>query len=52
MQAWTTVVWEVAYSENEQKLAEDLGRYVVCSLGWVQLAIGVKIKHNPAVPGG
>jgi hypothetical protein len=50
--AWPTVVWEVAYGEDERKLAEDLGRYVACSLGRVRLAIGVKIDRNPAVPGG
>lgn len=52
IQAWLTVVWEMDYSENEQKLVYDLGRYVVCSLSRVQLAIGVKIECNPAVPGG
>lgn len=51
-QAWPTVVWEVAYSENEWKLAYDLGRYVACSLSRVWLAIGVKIERNPAVPVG
>jgi hypothetical protein len=52
MQAWPTVLWEVAYGENEQKLVEDLGRYVACSLSRVQLSISVKIECNPAVPGG
>jgi hypothetical protein len=52
MQAWPTVVWEVAYSENEQKLAYDLGRYVACFLSRVWLAIGVKIECDPAVPVG
>ena len=51
-QAWPTVAWEVAYSENEQKLAYDLARYVACSLGRVRLAIGVKIERDPAVPVG
>jgi hypothetical protein len=37
MQAWPTVVWEVAYSKNEQKLAYDLERYVACSLSRVWL---------------
>jgi hypothetical protein len=41
-----TVVWEVAYSQDEKNLAYVLGRYVACSLGSVQLAIGVNIKHN------
>jgi hypothetical protein len=50
-QAWPTVVWEVAYTEDEKKLAHDLGRYVACSLGRVQLAIGVKIERN-RVQGG
>jgi hypothetical protein len=43
---WPTVVWEVAYSENEKKLVHDLARFVACSLGRVQLAIGVNIEHN------
>ena len=50
-QAWPTVVWEVAYSENEKRLARDLGRYVACSLGRVRLAIGLKIEHSPVVGG-
>ena len=50
-QAWPTVVWEVAYSEDEKKLARDLGRYVACSLGRVRLAIGLKIERCPAVIG-
>ena len=29
----------------------DLGRYVTCSLGRVQLAIGLRIEHNCAVAG-
>jgi hypothetical protein len=33
--AWLTVVWEVAYSQNERKLANDLLRHVACSLGRV-----------------
>ncbi|KAF8811485.1 hypothetical protein BYT27DRAFT_7252739 [Phlegmacium glaucopus] len=45
-QGWPTVVWEVAYSENEKKLARDLARYVACSLGRVRLAIGVNIECN------
>lgn len=45
-QAWPTVVWEIAYTEDEKKLAYDLGRFVACSLGRVQLAIGVKIERN------
>jgi hypothetical protein len=28
---WPTVVWEVAYGQDEKKLAEVLGRYVTCS---------------------
>jgi hypothetical protein len=50
-QALPTVVWEVAYSEDEKKLAHDLGRYVACSLGRVRLAIGVKIEHDRAMAG-
>ena len=50
-QAWLTVVWEVAYSEDEKKLARDLGRYIACSLSRVQLAIGLKIERCPAVIG-
>jgi hypothetical protein len=50
-QAWPTVVWEVGYSEDEKRLAHDLGRYVACSLGRVRLAIGLKIERNCAVAG-
>ena len=46
-----TVVWEVAYSQNEKKLAYYLGKYVACSLGFVRLAIGVNIEHTAAVKG-
>lgn len=45
---WPTVVWEVAYSEREKKLVHDLARYVACSLGSVQLAIGINIEHDSA----
>jgi hypothetical protein len=41
-----TVVWEVAYSQDKKNLAYVLGRYVTCSLGSMQLAIGVNIQHN------
>jgi hypothetical protein len=41
-----TVVWEVAYSQDEKNLAYVLGRYVACSLGSVRLVIGMNIKHN------
>jgi hypothetical protein len=44
--ALPTVVWEVAYSQDERKLAYDLGRHVTCSLGRVRLAIGVNIEHD------
>ena len=50
-QAWPTVVLEVAYGEDEKKLAYDLGRYVACSLGNVQLAIGVNMERNRAEVG-
>ena len=40
-QAMPTVVWEVAYSEDEKQLAHDLGRYVACYLGRVRLAVGL-----------
>ena len=46
-----TVVWEVAYSQDEKSLAYHLGKYVTCSLGAIQLAIGVNIEHSPAVEG-
>jgi hypothetical protein len=46
---WPTVIWEVAYSQNEKKLAEVLGRYVTCSAGMVQLAIGINIELDPAL---
>jgi hypothetical protein len=50
-QACPTVVWEVVYSEDERKLARDVGRHVACSLGRVRLAIGVKIEHECGVKG-
>jgi hypothetical protein len=50
-QLWPTVVCEVAYSERAEKLAYDLGRYVACSLGRVQLAIGVNIERTRAREG-
>jgi hypothetical protein len=50
-QAMPTVVWEVAYSEDENRLVHDLGRYVACSLSRAQLAVGLKIEHNCAVAG-
>ena len=43
-----TVVWEVAYGEDERKLAHDLARFVACSRGYVQLAIGIKIERGKA----
>ena len=46
---WPTVVWEVAYSQDEKKLAYVLGRYVTCSAGMVQLAIGINIELDPAL---
>jgi hypothetical protein len=46
-----TVVWEVAYSQDEKKLAYVLGRYVACSLGSVRLAIGVNIEHHNTIRG-
>ena len=51
MQSWPTITWEVAYSKDEKQLAHDLGRYVACSLGRVQLAISLKIECYPAVTG-
>ena len=47
-----TVVWEVAYSDKEAKLAKDLARHVACSNGGVRLAIGVNIEHvaNSSLP--
>ena len=50
-QALPTVVWEVAYAEDEKKLTHDLGRYVACSLGRVRLAVGLKIERNRTVAG-
>ena len=35
MKVLPSVVWEVAYSQDEMKLAYDLGRHVTCSLGRV-----------------
>ena len=45
--AWPTIVWEVAYSEAEGKLVQDLGRFLACSHGRVQLAISINIECNP-----
>jgi hypothetical protein len=49
MAGWPTVVWEVAYSQDEKELAEVLGRYVTCSVGMVWLAIGINIELNSAL---
>jgi len=49
--AWPTVTFEVAYAENDRKLARDCGRYVACSSGKVQLAMGLNIEHYPIEPG-
>lgn len=46
---WPTVVWEVAYSQDEKKLAYVLGRYVTCTRGMVRLAIGINIELDPAL---
>ena len=43
------VIWEVAYSQDKKKLAYVLGRYITCSAGMVQLAIGINIELNPAL---
>ena len=48
-QGWPTVVWELAYSKDKKKLACNLGRYIACSLGRVQLAIGLNVEHDAAV---
>jgi hypothetical protein len=49
MAGWPMVVWEVAYSQDEKKLAEVPGRYVTCSAGIIRLAIGINIKLDPAL---
>ena len=41
-----TVVIEVGYSEKPRNLAEDCGRWIVCSLGRVRLAIGINIDYT------
>lgn len=46
-----TVVWEVAYGQNEKSLVQCLARYVACSLGSIRLAIGLNIEHNKRVEG-
>ena len=51
MQGWPTVIWEVAYSEDEKKLACDPARYVACSLGRVWLAIGLNVECHCTVAG-
>jgi hypothetical protein len=43
---YPTVVIEVGYSEKPRDLAEDCGRWIVCSLGRVRLAIGINIDYN------
>ena len=35
-QPWPTVIWELAYSEDEKQLVHDLGRYVACSSHFVR----------------
>jgi hypothetical protein len=45
-----TVVWEVAYSETERKLALDAARHICLSLGLVQLVVAVKIEHCDSFP--
>ena len=50
-QGWPTVLWALAYSEDEMKLAHDLGRYIACSLGRVRLVIGLNVERNAAVAG-
>jgi hypothetical protein len=49
MGGWPMVIWEVAYSQDEKKLTEVLGRYVTCSVGMVRLAIGINIELDPAL---
>jgi len=44
--SYPMVVIEVEYLESPQDLAEDCGWWVVCSLGWVCLAIGINIKYT------
>jgi hypothetical protein len=53
MQLWpmAQVICKVAYSKRAEKLTYDLGRYVACSLGRMQLAIGMNIEHNQAIEG-
>ena len=48
-EGWPTVVWEVAYSQDEKRLAYVLGRYVTCSAGMIRLAIGINIELDPAL---
>ena len=43
---YPTVVIEVGYSEKPRDLAEDCGRWIVCSLGRVRLAIGINLDFN------
>jgi hypothetical protein len=47
---WPMVVWEVAYSQDEKKLAEVLGRYVTCSAGMVRLAINIELDPALKLP--
>ena len=46
-----TVVCEVAFFETTAKLAEDCGRWIACSLGRVQLAVGIDINLEKEMPG-
>lgn len=47
--SYPTVVVEVAYTETSEKLAEDCGRWIPCSLGRVLLALAfdIKLKNQP-----
>jgi hypothetical protein len=51
MQSSPTVVWEVAYTEDDRKLARDCARHICGSRGEVLLAIAVDIQHLSPQPG-
>jgi len=41
-----TTIFEVAYTETSQKVANDCGRFIACSVGRGLLAIAIDIKRD------
>jgi hypothetical protein len=48
MESFPTIVWEVAYSENSRKLAQDAARHICGSQGEILLAIAVDVHVTPS----